>query len=124
MSLDGLGRLKNDLERLTVEFENTLSLNDDIKIYSLEDYEKAIHISLELQYKASRILSTAYRMIALTRPLVKKGQLNYKSALDELTSHYDYYKQHVYNFSQRAKVLQELLKSKQLASPDTVYGRI
>lgn len=126
--LELMGTLKKELENNIIDFQGLLMdythSEEEGYEYSFDDYEKRINQSLDLQMKASYITSLVYRLMNVTKPLFKKTQagskeyMRVKSTYDELSSHLDYYKNHVYNFSQKAKTLSMLLNSKQMANPD------
>ena len=121
--------LKKELETSMVDF--TQMMGDLGKIEtnydnSVASYELRINKTLDIQYKASYIMSLTYRIINIVRPSIKKykaGSKEYmgvKAMLDELNFHLDHFKNHVYTFSQRAKTLGILLSTKQMANPDVV----
>lgn len=90
---------------------------------SLKDYERAINNSLELQYQASYCVSVVYRLMTIMREAIKRGGtdiLKYKKVYEDLNTSLEEFKSYVYTFSQRAKCLSDIVKTKQMASPDTL----
>ena len=127
MSIEQVGILRKELGNSLAEFNELISEGRGVELKrndSLKSYEKRIDMALTLQYSASYIVSLAYRLLVITKERFKDYRLGskeytaIKSGYDELNSMIEIYKNHVYTFSQRAKVLSETLKIKQMANPD------
>lgn len=126
-SLEAIGTLKKELDINMSDFQASLKSHCDCEKkydYSIKSYEERINQSLDLQTKASYIVSIVYRLLSHLKPMFKetrtggKEYLQLKSSYDELVACMDYFKNHVYNFSQKAKTLSGTLRIKQMASPD------
>ena len=114
--------LQKELAEYSKEFEDTLKmgLNFDYNT-SLKDYEKRLNIALDLQYKASYIVSIICRMLHVNKGNIRAGGsdiLKHKNDKDTLQEWLSYYKNHVYTFTSMSKTLSDFCKTKQMASPD------
>lgn len=127
MTWEAISRLRSDLTSNITLFRNMMQDNvssdiDSLKL-SIKEYERRINVSLELQYVGSYIVSILYQMINIIKDKVRKGgsqaeQSQNKRTYEELNSLLEEYKSHVYTYSQRAKCLTDLMKTKQMASPE------
>lgn len=122
-----LSQKRHDLQYRIAEFEQALKEDADSKIGSnFREFEQAIKKSLDLQHKATYLVSLCHGTLVIYRSIIRthragtKEYMDAKNSFDEMQTHYDYFKNNVYTFSQRAKVISDLLKAKQLADPETV----
>lgn len=114
--------LQKELAEYSSDFEEALkeSIGYDYNT-SLLDYEKRINNALDLQYKASYLVSIISRMIHINKEKVRGGGCDinkHKKVNDDLQFWLDYYRNQVYTFTTRAKTLSDFVKVKQMASPD------
>ena len=114
--------LQKELVEHSKIFENVLKEGLDYNYNtSLKDYEVRINNALDLQLRATYLVSITSRMLHINKDKLKAGGcdvLKHKKDNETLQTWLDYYKSHVYTFSSRAKVLSEFSRLKQMANPD------
>jgi hypothetical protein len=110
------------------EFEKAYEEDADSKIGStFKEMETAIKKALDLQHKAGFIFSICHSILLTYRSVLRSNRagteeyMGAKNSIDEMTSHYDYYRNHMYTLSQRAKTISELMKNKMSADPEVVH---
>ena len=118
--------LQKELSDYSVEFEDDLKSKFELDYTtSLKDYEIRINNALDLQYKATYLVSILSRMLYINREKIQQGGcdiLKFKKDNDKLQFWLDYYKSHVFTFTSRSKTLSDWCKTKQISNPEIFRG--
>ena len=101
------------------------SLVDLGSVNSFQGYENKVNSILDLQFKASYILTIAYELQSSLRNLVKRGGSNIvalRKTLDELAPTIKYFESETYNLSRSASTLASMAKLKHTAVGVNSFG--